>query len=147
MGKAARAIIFEDNKILVMYRNNQGNEYFTLVGGKLDDNEDAHQALVREVKEETGLDVVASRHVFTESHPDPYNDQFIYLCQVAPHGAIEIQDSSEEATMNKLGLSIHRPMWVDLNSFPAIAFRTPQLQQAIIKCVNNGFPDAPQDLA
>lgn len=140
MNQAARAIIIEGDKILVMHRNNEGSQYFTLVGGKVDKNETPEQALVREVREETGLHVTSAKLVFIEDHPEPYNAQSVYLCEVAPHGEIAIQDIAEEAMLNKLSINIHQPMWASLDSFPTLAFRTPQLQEAIIDGVNNGFP-------
>jgi len=146
MKQAARAIIIEDNKILVMFRNNEGSQYFTLVGGKVDEQESPEQALVREVREETGLQVTSAQLVFTEDHPEPYNKQYIYLCQVAPHGDIAIQDIAEEALLNKLSINIHEPMWASLDSFPTLAFRTPQLQTAIIEGIQAGFPPVAQEL-
>lgn len=146
MKQAARAIIIEDNKILVMHRNKEGNEYFTLVGGQVQGDETVEQALAREVKEETGLQVVTFQLVFTEDHPEPYNKQFIYLCSVAPHGDIALQEYSEEAMLNKLSIDIHKPFWVSYNSFDVLPFRTPQLQAAIIQGVNQGFPATPQAL-
>jgi ADP-ribose pyrophosphatase YjhB (NUDIX family) len=71
MSKAARAIIIDGERFLVMYRNKYGSEYFTLVGGRVGESETVEQALMREVKEETGLDVTAARLVFIEEHPEP----------------------------------------------------------------------------
>ena len=75
MSKAARAIVVQDGKILVMHRNKYGSEYFTLVGGRVNEGESLEQALVREVREETGLSVTGVRLVFIEEHPAPYNEQ------------------------------------------------------------------------
>src|ERR1700752_5055992 len=69
MGKAARAIIIQNNKILLMRHNKQGGDYYTLIGGPIKDGESPEQALVREVKEESGLDVTNARLVFIEEHP------------------------------------------------------------------------------
>ena len=60
MGKAARAIIIENDKILVMRREKYGSEYNTLVSGRANSTEHMEQALVREIHEETGLTVVAA---------------------------------------------------------------------------------------
>lgn len=147
MGLAARAIIIEDNKVLVMYRNKGGSQYFTLIGGKVDEGESSEEALVREVREETGLEVIALQQVFTEDHPAPYNDQHIFVCDVAQHGDVAIQEMSEEDLLNKLGLNIHKPMWVDIGAFSQIAFRTPQLQQAIVDGLVNGFPPQPRKIS
>ncbi|MGZ6005632.1 MAG: NUDIX hydrolase [Candidatus Saccharimonadales bacterium] len=146
MAKAARAIIVENDKILVMYRNKSGSEYFTLVGGQLGANETPEQALMREVKEETGLDIIKYRLVFIEENPAPYNDQYIYLCQVGPHAGVAIQDSSEEGFLNRIDINVHLPLWAETSSFDKLAFRTPQLQAAIIDALANGFPDEPKKI-
>jgi len=143
MRKAARAIIIKDNKILVMHRNKYGSEYFTLVGGRVSRDETLEQALAREVKEETGLDITSSQLVFVEKHRAPYNEQYIYLCQVAPHESIAIQDSSEEGFMNRINMNLHKPVWAQLNSFSKLSFRTPQLQNAITQAIKKGFPSQP----
>ncbi|HMT19592.1 MAG TPA: NUDIX domain-containing protein [Candidatus Saccharibacteria bacterium] len=146
MRKAARAIIVENNRILVMRRLKAGNQYYTLVGGGIKDDETMEQGVAREVKEETGLDVTSAQLVYVELHPEPYNEQYIFLCQVAPH-AVEISvaaDSEEQklATHSMQG-NVHTPLWVDFSSFPHLAFRTPQLQEAIIKALKKGFPKQP----
>jgi ADP-ribose pyrophosphatase YjhB (NUDIX family) len=146
MGKAARAIIVENNNLLVMHRNKQGSQYYTLVGGRAAEGESLEHALVREVKEETGLDVTNARLVFTEMHPEPYNEQYIYICQIGPHTDVVIQESSEEAGMNKIGINMHRPLWVNIKALDRLAFRTPQLQEAIIKGLKKGWPKEPTKL-
>jgi ADP-ribose pyrophosphatase YjhB (NUDIX family) len=140
MGKAARAIIIENNKLLVMNRNKQGSQYATLVGGRAGEDESIEQALLREVKEETGLDITHARLVYVEYHEAPYNEQYIYLCEIAPHTGVNIQDAAEEAFMNKIGVNTHTPLWVDKKAFANLAFRTPQLQLAIVKALKKGFP-------
>lgn len=146
MGNAARAIIIEGDKILVMYRNKHGSQYYTLVGGRVSEGETTDQALVREVREETGLQVTSARLVYFEPHPEPYNQQYIYLCEVAPHADIAIQEYSEEAFMNSLDANIHKPLWAEVRSFTALAFRTPQLQAAISEAIKKGFPKDPVTL-
>ena len=146
MGKAARAIIIEDDKLLLMQRNKEGSQYFTLVGGRVNDGETVEQALVREVREETQLEVTKARLVFTEEHPAPYNDQYTFLCEVAPHDSVAIQTTSEEGSMNRVGINVHTPVWTSLSAFPRIQFRTPQLQSAIVEALKKGFPDQPMKL-
>lgn len=140
MAKAVRAIIIEDDKVLVMYRNKYGSEYFTLVGGKAADDETAEYALVREVKEETGMDVTAAQLMFIEDHPEPYNQQYIYLCEVAPHADVAVQGTSEEGQMNRIDINVHTPQWVRIVAFSGLPFRTPKLQAAIIEGFRKGFP-------
>ncbi len=143
MATAARAIILQDNKILVMRRNKQSGDYYTLVGGRVKDGELPEQGLVREVKEETGLDVTGARLVFTEDHRAPYNDQLVFLCEIIPREDIAIQEYSEEAALNKHDFSIHEPLWVPVRAFSLLPFRTPQLQTAITQALSRGFPSKP----
>jgi ADP-ribose pyrophosphatase YjhB (NUDIX family) len=146
MGKAARAIILDGDRILVMHRDKYGSKYFTLVGGRVDATETLEQALVREIKEETGLTVVAARLVFVEEHTGLYNEQYIFLCEVAPHADIALQDASEEAMMNRFDANIHKPVWIGTKQFASLPFRTPNLQNAIINGLAKGFPHEPTKL-
>jgi 8-oxo-dGTP diphosphatase len=146
MRKAARAIIIEGDKMLVMHRNKYGSEYYTLVGGLVGDSETLEEGLVREVREETGLEVTSARLVFIEEHPAPYNEQYIFLCEVAPHGSVAIQEASEEGFMNRLDMNIHTPVWVETRSFARLQFRSPQLYHAIINSLKKGFPAEPVKL-
>jgi mutator protein MutT len=144
--KAARAIIFEGNKLLVMHRNKQGSQYFTLVGGRVNEGETLEQCLIREVREETGLTVTHAQLMFIEEHQEPYNEQYIYLCSVAPNEGVAIQEASEEAFMNRVGVNTHQPMWVDIYALGKLPFRTPQLQKALEQAIKNGFPSQPVKL-
>lgn len=53
---SARAIIIQKNKIALVY--SQKEKYYKFPGGGIGINEDAHSALVREVREEVGLIVI-----------------------------------------------------------------------------------------
>lgn len=132
--------------MLVMQRNKHGSRYTTLVGGRANEDETIEQALVREVREETGLIITGYRLVFIEEHPEPYNEQYIFLCSVDSTDNVAIQSDSEEAFMNRIDLNTHQPMWVDIRSLQGLAFRTPQLLQAILDSLRTGFPDQPVKL-
>jgi len=146
MAKAARAIIIEDGKLLVMFRNKEGSKYYTLVGGRVNNDESLEAAVTREVKEETGLDVIDGKLVYIEEHVAPYNEQYIFICKIAPHAGVALQDYSEEAFLNRLNTNIHEPQWVQKEAFGRIPFRTPQLQEAIVKALKKGFPKDPVKL-
>jgi 8-oxo-dGTP diphosphatase len=64
-GKTATAIIpFPEYKILLIKRNTiPFKGYWGLPGGRMDPGETVEQTVVREVKEETGLDVVAIQKI------------------------------------------------------------------------------------
>jgi ADP-ribose pyrophosphatase YjhB (NUDIX family) len=141
MGQAVRAIIIKDDKLLLMHRDKHGSQYYTLVGGRVQDGESLEAALHREVKEETGLEIIKERLVFSEDYDEPYNSQFIYLCEVAPHTDVAIGEASEEGYMNRMGMNMHTPLWVYSNALAKLPFRTPALQQALIDAFKRGFPN------
>ncbi len=88
---SARAIIFKDNKIALVYATNE--KHYKFPGGGIHDNEDAKDALVREVKEEVGLVVIPEsiseygsvlRRQKSERDEDTIFEQenYYYLCNV-----------------------------------------------------------------
>ncbi len=142
MADAARAIIIENDKMLLMKRIKDGSQYFTLVGGRRDKSETIEDCLQREIFEETGLKITEYSQVYYEPHAAPYNDQYIFVCRVAPHNETILQEYSEEALLNKSVFkdNKHEPVWLPLQSFKTIPFRTPQLQEEILKGLKKGFP-------
>jgi 8-oxo-dGTP diphosphatase len=64
-GRTATAIIpFPQNKILLIKRRTVPfSGYWALPGGRVDSGETVEQTIVREVKEETGLDVAVMRKI------------------------------------------------------------------------------------
>lgn len=64
---AAGAIIIKDNKILlVRYRDKSGTTLLAGPGGGVNNEEGLSQAVVREVKEETGIDIVPDKILCVE---------------------------------------------------------------------------------
>jgi 8-oxo-dGTP diphosphatase len=78
----ATAIIIRNGKVLLIHRQKPGRDYYTLPGGGVELEESFEEACIREVKEETGLDVLAlqrvSRYISLEK------EENYYLTQVTP---------------------------------------------------------------
>ena len=64
MQKRAVAIIIKDNKVLLIRRVKEGKEYFVFPGGGVEQGESDKQAVVREIKEELGLNIQVSEPFF-----------------------------------------------------------------------------------
>lgn len=58
---SAKAIILHDNKFLILKDVEGGNAYWDLPGGKIEYGENPEQTVVREVKEETMLDITVNK--------------------------------------------------------------------------------------
>lgn len=65
-------ILIEDNKILLVKQKVSDKRNWSLPGGKLEQGETIEQGILREIKEETGLDVEVLR--------------LLYLCDVSASG-------------------------------------------------------------
>ena len=72
----ATAIIFRNGKLLLIHRQKPGRDFFVLPGGGVNFEESFEEACIREVREETGLDVLAlrlvSRYITLEKEENYY---------------------------------------------------------------------------
>ena len=57
IGGVRVVILDEDKRVLMLKQRHEGRDIWMVPGGSIEEGEDAAQAAVREVKEETGLDV------------------------------------------------------------------------------------------
>lgn len=84
--KTARAVIFDkDNKIILIKRNKYLNgkmikEYYVIPGGHLDEKETFEETVIREVKEELGIDVVIKKELLHSFNNDLNIDEKFFEC-------------------------------------------------------------------
>ena len=80
--KAVRTFLINDNKVIVIkYKTNKNMNYYDIPGGKVEENESAIDASIREFKEETGIEVIDQKYkgnVIVE-YPNMIFDFDIYL--------------------------------------------------------------------
>ena len=57
MRNRAGGLLIEDGKLLLIHRIKNGNEYYVVPGGGIEEGEDLETATKRELKEEIGIDV------------------------------------------------------------------------------------------
>jgi 8-oxo-dGTP pyrophosphatase MutT (NUDIX family) len=104
MKQAVCALIFrEEYKILAVSRKDDPTQ-FGLIGGKVDEGETPEEALIRETKEETGLDITKYEKIFERTDGD--FKCTTYLCEVDG----EIQ-TTEKGVVKEVG-------WTELLSGP-----------------------------
>jgi ADP-ribose pyrophosphatase YjhB (NUDIX family) len=145
MRQASRAIIINDDKLLVTKRNKFGSEYYILVGGGVEIGESLEQAMYRELQEESGVEVANPRLVFTEDAGDMYGLQHIFLCEYVS-GEPALHPDSIEAKISAQGQNTYTPMWLPLSEVAKVPFRSDKLRRAILDGLKFGFPDQPVDI-
>jgi 8-oxo-dGTP diphosphatase len=106
----ATAIIIKDNKIVLIHRKRNGEEYWAFPGGSIEKDETKEEAVKREVKEETNLDVLETKFAFETVNQDGQK-HYVYYCTCNENElkltGMELDVSSQSTWYN--------PEWVDIN--------------------------------
>ena len=76
---SCRAIIIEEGQIVLMYREKNDRIYYTFPGGGIEENETLKECVLREVKEEFGIDVIVQKEVYT--YEDETTLQHFFMCK------------------------------------------------------------------
>lgn len=100
-GLIVHTFIVDDEKRVLITRRSVSNDrlprYWDIPGGTLEDGEDPAIGAMREVKEETGLDITRPRLFFQKSNVDTAkNKQFVTLIFFARHARAEVTVNPEE---------------------------------------------------
>ncbi len=108
------AIIPYKGKIVLIKRKNEPyKDYYALPGGIVEYGESVESALIREAKEETGLDVELYKLVGVYSQPDrDPRGHFVSICFIALPKGGELKASSDAKEVALF----------DLDSIPKLAF-------------------------
>lgn len=97
-GVSIDAIIIKDDKILLIKRGKEPHEgLWALPGGHLDWNETLKDAVIREVKEETGLTVTSLKFLKIYSKPSRHPKQLVAVVYyTAVEGELKAGDDAQD---------------------------------------------------
>ena len=133
----ARAIVIQNNNILLIERHKQGKHYFSIPGGRIEPGETPEMALVREIHEETTLEIAPLREVFTLIGGDP--EHHIFLCEYVS-GTPKLHKDSNELAETKKGISSYEPKWIPLEDLPGLELAPSFTKLLLLNALKNGFP-------
>lgn len=144
MRNSVRAVVIKDGKLLLMKRRRDDYEFYTLIGGGIDDGETPEQALIREVQEESSVDI-ASPKLIINLHDPKFGEQPIYLCEYVS-GTPALAPDSGEAAQNKQGTNLYEPLWLDQGRLGEINLLPKELKATLLCYLQNTFPAEPIEL-
>ena len=119
----ATGVIVKDEMLLLIRRVRNGEEYYVFPGGGIERGEVPEEALVREIKEETNLDIKNPKLLFSIAHPK-HGDNYFFLVDEFSRSELKLGGpEAEYADKNNqfIPLWIH---WSDLDSlilYPEVA--------------------------
>ena len=127
---SVEAVILKDDKLLFLRRKNdpvKGEWWFP--GGRIRKGETLAEALIREVKEETGLQVIESKliNVYSRIFETRHDISIVYLCSCKGAKIKLNSEHSEYKYFKKLPTNIHSqliPVIPDLEKITNKNFKT-----------------------
>ena len=107
---SVEAVIVQDDSLLFLRRNNnpvKGQWWFP--SGRIRKGETFEETLIREVKEETGLDVIESElvNVYSRIFNQRHDITIAYICKCKPDKITLNNEHSEYKYIKKLPKNIH----------------------------------------
>ena len=121
----ACAAIIRDEKILMVKHQINGRSYWTLPGGGVVEGESLEQAVVREVLEETHLNVKVVKFLFEE----PYEYGVSYCFLVSEQGAAEAKLGSDPEEND---IDFHLSMLQDVGWHSLVSMKNDQQVSKVI---------------
>ena len=120
-----------------MYRNNSGSEYFTYIGGGVEDGESPEEAVVRETYEESSIHVNVSKLLYHVKRRNG-EEHYFYLCDYIK-GHPEVQKGTNEFADNQTGQNMHIPKWVPITELPSLTIYPDVIADRISKDIEDGL--------
>jgi 8-oxo-dGTP diphosphatase len=126
----ATAIVVRENKLLMIHRLKNGEEYFVLPGGTVEEGETAETAALRELKEETSLDGVLKKKVSSFNDDNEVSHELFSIeCN---DGEIHLAaDSIEAQIMNDNDK--YEPVWVSFSQIKDLKIYPGKTKEVLLK--------------
>jgi 8-oxo-dGTP pyrophosphatase MutT (NUDIX family) len=134
----AVALLIQNDAIAVMERYRQGRHYFTFPGGGVDEGEGGAQAVVREAREELGVDVRVVRQVAEVWFNG--NRQMYFLVEQTG-GEFGTGDGPEFTGPFDAMHGTYHPMWMPIAELLVRPILPVEMAEMVQRCCAGGWPE------
>jgi len=136
----AAAIIMHNNALLLMQRRRRGHTFYVFPGGTVESGETTDQAAVREVREETSVDVQVTQLLYTTRIFDTtsFKDHFFYTCSYIAGTPHLPQNSIEWQRMHSED-NYYNPLWVPIELLGSTLIYPLEIRDLLINDIRKGF--------
>ena len=141
MRKTSRAVLIDEDegRIALIERYRQGEHFFALPGGELDEGEDPEAGVLRELAEETSLNAEVVRQLYELTDPN-FGHIRVFLCRYIS-GEIGLSPDAEEHERNRRGEDTVYPVWSELGRLASIRLLPESLASQLIADLDEGWAD------
>lgn len=139
--RAAGIMIHEDS-LLVMFRRQNGREYYTFPGGMIEEGETPKNAAAREIQEETTISVEVGELLYELHRVGTLPQEFFYRC-IYQSGTPTLATDSIEQQINDPEHNFFEPRLVGLSEIGDISLLPVEVALRLRRDIEHGFADAP----
>ena len=141
MRNRAAAIIIRNGELLLIRRQKPGRDYYILPGGGVELDESFAEACIREVKEETGLDVLSLHLAHKYFYRGSEEDYFVAL--VPPdEPVLGGSEAQRHSPTNSYSFE-----WVDAERLAAINLQPVAARRISLEIMGRQKPKLPPDFS
>ncbi len=137
------AVVVNDGKVLIMHRIKNGKEYYNFPGGGVEEGETIEQAVLREAKEETSLEIKIEKLLYHHIY-DNGSEQFFYLCRYVS-GEPKLGEGNELKGMQKGEENYYEPMWYEIGKMSQLLFYPLEIKDWFLEDVKSNFENTPRE--
>lgn len=130
-GFRASGLVIKDGNVLLMKQTYNGDEFYNIPGGAVEEDETIEEACIREVMEEFNIRVSVKRLIYIIDSPSRIN--FVFDCEYID-GEIEL-GGPEKDRMNEQDM--YEVCWLDISKISSINLKPVETKTAVIKYLEN----------
>jgi len=142
----AVAILIEEDRLAMIERHRSGLHYYSFPGGAVEPDETPEDAVVREMEEETGLQVMVKRRIAYVWFRGRRQEFFLVARVSGEFGT----GTGEEYQPPPLGKSpssgTYHPLWLPLADLASYNVLPPEMAAAVQRAWREGWPEEPFEI-